>query len=230
MTEKMRTYLQPTFIIDSDHSDVVEYAQKVIGDAKTDLEKGIRLYYAIRDNIRYNPYLVNLTPERLKASTTLRMGESFCVPKAILLAACARVVGIPSRLAFADVCNHLTSVRLEKSMNGKNIFVFHAQTVMYLNGKWTKSTPAFNLSLCEKINILPLEYDGTEDSIFHPFDRNGNKHMEYLKDRGQYDDFPYVKFIETIEEYYGKGYGSWKNEELSEKDSADLFESEAFAG
>jgi len=230
MTEEMRKYLQPTFFIDSDNSDVIQYAQKVIGDAKTDLEKGVRLYYAVRDNIRYNPYLSNMTPEGFKASTTLRRGESYCVPKAILLAACARVVGIPSRLAFADVRNHLTSVRLEQSMKGNNLFVFHGQTVMYLDGKWTKSTPAFNLSLCEKINILPLEYDGTEDSIFHPFDKNGNKHMEYLKDRGEYDDLPYETFMKAMEEYYGKGFGSAENEELSQKATADDFESEAFAG
>ena len=230
MIEKMTKYLQPTFFIDSDNSDVVEYSQKVIGDAKTDIEKGIRLYYAVRDNIRYNPYSIDMSPEGFKASTTLRRGEAFCVPKAVLLAACARAVGIPSRLAFADVRNHLTSKRLEESMSGENVFVFHGQTVMHLKGKWTKSTPAFNLSLCEKINIHPLEYDGTEDSIFHPFDRAGNQHMEYLRDRGVYDDLPYESLTNTMKEYYGKEYSSWQDEELSQKGTADDFESEAFAG
>ena len=230
MTEKMRRYLQPTFFIDSDNSKVVAYSQQAIGDVKTDIEKGIRLYYAVRDDIRYNPYAVNMSPEGFKASETLKKGESWCVPKAVLLAACARAAGIPSRLAFADVRNHLTSKRLAESMRSQNVFVFHGQAVMYLNGKWTKSTPAFNRSLCEKINILPLEYDGTEDSIFHPFNKNGNKHMEYLKDRGVYDDLPHEILIKTMEAYYGWKYSSSQNEELLKKNTADDFESEVFAG
>ena len=230
MKEKMRRYLKPTFFMDSDRSEVVAYTQKAIGNAKTDIEKGIRLYYAVRDDIRYNPYDVNMNPEGFRASETLRKGETWCVPKAVLLAACARVAGIPSRLAFADVRNHLTSKRLAESMDSHNVFVFHGQAVMYLNGKWTKSTPAFNRSLCEKIDIFPLEYDGTEDSIFHPFNKNGDKHMEYLKDRGIYDDLPYEILIKTMEEYYGWKYSSWKNEELLKKNTADDFESEAFAG
>ena len=230
MKEKMKRYLQPTFFMDSDHSEVVEYTRQVIGNVQTDIEKGIRLYYAVRDDIRYNPYDVNMNPEGFKASETLRKGEAWCVPKAVLLAACARVAGIPSRLAFADVRNHLTSKRLAESMKSHNVFIFHGQTVMYLNGKWTKSTPAFNLSLCEKIDILPLEYDGTEDSIFHPFNKNGNKHMEYLKDRGIYDDLPYEILIKAMEDYYGWKYNSWKNKHALKKNTADDFESEAFAG
>jgi hypothetical protein len=79
-----------------------------------------------------------------------------------------------------------------------DIFKWHGYTAIYLNGAWIKATPAFNIELCEKFKLKPLEFDGLKDSIFHPFDLAGNKHMEYLKFRGEYPDVP----IDAIEESF----------------------------
>jgi len=219
--------LAPSYFIDSDHPAVVEFAMRAIDGAQESRERAVRLYYAVRDQIRYNPYAADMSREAMKASTVAQRGESFCVPKSILLAACARAVGIPSRLGFADVRNHLTSNRLKESMRGNDLFVFHGQTLMYVDGRWSKSTPAFNLSLCQKINILPLEYDGQTDSVFHPFDQAGNRHMEYVRDRGLYDDMPYEAFATAMQQTYGKTFA----ESAGVRDgSADDFEAEAYAG
>lgn len=219
--------LAPSYFIDSDHPAVVEFAMRAIDGAESSRERAVRLYYAVRDQIRYNPYAADMSREAMKASTVAQRGESFCVPKSILLAACARAVGIPSRLGFADVRNHLTSNRLKASMRGNDLFVFHGQTLMYVDGRWSKSTPAFNLSLCQKINILPLEYDGQTDSVFHPFDQAGNRHMEYVRDRGLYDDMPYEAFAAAMQQTYGKTFA----EEAGVRNgSADDFEAEAYAG
>ena len=219
--------LAPSYFIDSDHPAVVEFAMRAIDGAQESRERAVRLYYAVRDQIRYNPYAADMSREATKASTVAQRGESFCVPKSILLAACARAVGIPSRLGFADVRNHLTSNRLKESMRGNDLFVFHGQTLMYVDGRWSKSTPAFNLSLCQKINILPLEYDGQTDSVFHPFDQAGNRHMEYVRDRGLYDDMPYEAFATAMQQTYGKTFA----ESAGVRDgSADDFEAEAYAG
>ncbi|HMU91101.1 MAG TPA: transglutaminase family protein [Pseudomonadales bacterium] len=219
--------LASSYFIDSDHPAVVEFAMRAIDGAQESRERAVRLYYAVRDQIRYNPYAADMSREAMKASTVAQRGESFCVPKSILLAACARAVGIPSRLGFADVRNHLTSNRLKESMRGNDLFVFHGQTLMYVDGRWSKSTPAFNLSLCQKINILPLEYDGQTDSVFHPFDQAGNRHMEYVRDRGLYDDMPYEAFATAMQQTYGKTFA----ESAGVRDgSADDFEAEAYAG
>lgn len=219
--------LAPSYFIDSDHPAVVEFAMRAIDGAQESRERAVRLYYAVRDQIRYNPYAADMSREAMKASTVAQRGESFCVPKSILLAACARAVGIPSRLGFADVRNHLTSNRLKESMRGNDLFVFHGQALMYVDGRWSKSTPAFNLSLCQKINILPLEYDGQTDSVFHPFDQAGNRHMEYVRDRGLYDDMPYEAFATAMQQTYGKTFA----ESAGVRDgSADDFEAEAYAG
>ncbi|MFH1763956.1 MAG: transglutaminase-like domain-containing protein [Gemmatimonadota bacterium] len=89
----------------------------------TDREKAVSLYYAVQDEFRYDPYRIDLNPEAMKASALLARGYGFCIAKAVLLAAAARVQGIPARLGFADVRNHLTAKRLRQSLQeGSVIF------------------------------------------------------------------------------------------------------------
>jgi transglutaminase-like putative cysteine protease len=196
--------LEPTPSIDSDHPEVRRFARETIGDAADDVERAVRLYYAVRDRIRYNPYqwVTTLgTADGLKASTTLSGTGAFCVPKAILLAAAARALGIPSRLGFADVRNHLANKRLLEYL-GTDLFVFHGYTELFLEGRWVKATPAFDAVLCEKFGVAPLEFDGRHDSVFQPFDGKGRQHMEYVRDRGHRDDVPLREMIEAWTEHY----------------------------
>lgn len=222
--------LEPTPFIDCDHPAVREFTGTHTQGVKTDLDKGVRLYYAVRDEIRYNPYDCDITRDGLKASATLERGNAFCVPKAILLAACARAAGIPSRVAFADVRNHLNSEKLNDAMSGNDLFVFHGITILHLNGQWVKCTPAFNASLCEKTNTLPLEFDGLTDSLFHAFDAEGRKHMEYVHQRGEFDDLPYEEMLAAFREHYP----DWTDRNLQDtrqnNGGAETFEAEAYSG
>jgi len=195
--------LQPTAFINSDHESVQAFAHQHVGSSRNPIEQAISLYYAIRDGIRYNPYLFELSENRLKASSTLEMGEAWCVPKAILLAACCRVMGIPTRVGYADVRNHLSTARMREHLK-TDVFHWHGYTSIYLDGKWVKSTPAFNIELCEKFHLRTLEFDGQHDSIYHPFDLDGNKHMEYIFFRGEYDDVPLKEMIESHKKLYGR--------------------------
>lgn len=204
--QDIQLYLQPTRFIDSDSPTVIEFARSSIGEAKTEIEHAVRLYYSVRDGIRYDPYHIDFNPETLKASAVLARKTGFCVEKAILLAAAARVVGIPSRLGFANVRNHLTTERLRRVMQ-TDVFVFHGYTELFLENKWVKATPAFNLSLCERFGVKPLEFDGRHDSIFHPFDHQGNRHMEYLYDYGQFADLPYEKMVDEFRTHYSRLFG-----------------------
>jgi transglutaminase-like putative cysteine protease len=197
----MSDALTPTTFIDSDHPDVVAFAHERSKGAETDVERAVKLYYAVRDGIRYDPYRLVLTPEGLRASTCLSNGYGWCVPKAGLLAAVCRAVGIPARLGYADVRNHLSTARLREFL-GTDIFYFHGYTSIELDGKWVKATPAFNIELCDKFRIRSLEFDGTEDSIYHPFDLEGRKHMEYIHFRGEYDDLPLDEMKAVFVEHY----------------------------
>jgi transglutaminase-like putative cysteine protease len=137
----------------------------------------------------------------MKASTILQRGHGYCVAKAVVLAACLRSQKIPARLGFADVRNHLNTQRL-RSLMGTDVFVYHGYTDIFLDGKWVKATPAFNLELCTNFNVKPLEFDGTRDSIFHPFDQSGQRHMEYVKDHGAFADLPWeIILAESMKQY-----------------------------
>jgi transglutaminase-like putative cysteine protease len=203
----MNEYLQPGTFIDSDHPAVIAFVREH-ANGNTDRERAVSLYYAIRDGIRYHPFQNFTLDDTSRASACLESGVGWCVPKAALLAACARAVGIPARVGFADVKNHLTSPELTRKM-GTDLFVFHGYADVLLEGKWVKATPAFNLSLCTRFRVKPLEFDGTADSIFHPFDEDNRRHMEYVRDRGVFADVPAAEikrvFGETYPAYYNLG-------------------------
>src|SRR5256885_6003983 len=171
-------------------------------------QRAVSLYYAVRDQVRYNPFLDFSNAEVFKASSVLAAEQGFCVGKAALLAACARAAGIAARVGFADVKNHLTSPRLAETM-GSDLFVYHGFTEFQLEERWVKATPAFNLALCTRFRVKPLEFDGREDSIFHPFDVDERRHMEYVSFRGTYEDVPADEirrvFAETYPRYFNLG-------------------------
>ena len=204
MTSPMSVYLLPTSIIDCDHPTIVAYAQDVVKDAEQDpVSKAVKLYYAVRDVIWYDPYLPFYRSEHYRASNVLKMGRAFCVGKATLLCALGRACNIPSRVGFADVRNHLATRQLIEFL-GSDMFVYHGFTEFYLNGKWCKATPAFNFQLCKKHRVMPLEFDGCKDSIFHPFNTENKKFMEYVTDHGAFADVPLEKIIAAWEQEYGK--------------------------
>jgi transglutaminase-like putative cysteine protease len=198
---ELAPYLKPTWFIDSDAPVVRDLAVEATRGKADDVEKAISLYYAVRDGVRYDPYVMSHERERYRASVVAGLPAAYCIQKAILLAAEARAVGIPARLGFGDVKNHLTTPKLRAAM-GSDLFVFHGYTELHLDGKWVKATPAFNLALCDRFGVLPLEFDGRTDSIFHPFDRENRRHMEYVRNRGSFADFPYDEVMAAFRAEY----------------------------
>ena len=200
-TTDLDIYLQPSTCINSDSMVIQALVRALVEPNRSALDNAVTLYYWVRDNIRYNPYSVANNQEALMASRTVEAGEGWCVPKAVLLAALCRAAGIPARVGFADVRNHLSTERLRAAM-GTDVFYFHGYSSIYVEGRWVKATPAFNLSLCQKFGLKPLEFDGRNDSLYHAFDETGNRHMEYLVDRGEFLDVPFAELISVYQEHY----------------------------
>ncbi len=194
-------FLRSTPTIDFDSEVVKEFVAKNSATNSSDLDRAISLYYAVRDQIRYDPYTFSSDLNDYSATHTLNTGRGWCVPKAILYAACCRAIGIPARLGYADVRNHLSTENLRRLM-GTDIFYWHGYTDVFLNGKWVKATPAFNIELCEKFRLQPLEFDGLEDSIYHPFDLDGQKHMDYLNYHGEFADLPFARMMSYFTRFY----------------------------
>ena len=203
----MTEFLRPGRFVDSDHPAVLAFSREH-ARGEGEREKAVSLYYAVRDEIRYNPFQNFTLDDTYRASACLEQGSGWCVPKAALLAACARAAGIPARVGYADVKNHITTAELTAKM-GTDLFVFHGYTELLLEGSWVKATPAFNLTLCTRFRVKPLEFDGRTDSLFHPFDEDNRRHMEYVRSRGSFFDVPAEEikrvFSETYPKYFNLG-------------------------
>ncbi|MET9295709.1 transglutaminase-like domain-containing protein [Streptomyces sp. NPDC003077] len=163
----------------------------------TPVEKACALYYAVRDGIDYEVYGADLSRHGLRASSVIDGGTGFCVHKSIVYAAAVRSVGVPCRIAYGDVRNHLASERLRKLVGG-DVFRYHSWTSVYLEGKWVKATPVFNKLLCRLYKIKPLDFDGRSDSVYHPYDETGRRHMEFLQMHGEFADVPYERVVGGI--------------------------------
>ncbi len=192
--------LRATALIDSDHPEVVAFV-RAHGPGGSDRERAVALYLAVRDGIRYDPYRIDLSEDGMRASTALRQSHGWCVPKAALLAAVCRAAGLHARLGYADVRNHMSTERLRQTMQ-TDVFIWHGYTDLWIDGRWVKATPAFNIELCDKFGLLPLEFDGRSDSIYHPYDKAGHRHMEYVHQRGTFDDMPLAQITADFRRVY----------------------------
>jgi len=208
-----RLYTNAAEYIDSDHPAVEAFARSAVPAAAGDREKASLLYKAVRDGIRYNPYVNMRAAETFRASSVLAAGTGYCVGKASLYAAACRVQGIPARVGFADVRNHLTTEKLRQSM-GTDLFTWHGFTEVYVDGAWRKATPTFNASLCAKVGVAPLDFDGHGDALLHAFDGEGRTYMQYVNDRGAYHDVP-AKFLMRE---MARDYANMQGEDLSGRD------------
>jgi transglutaminase-like putative cysteine protease len=203
MQQDHETYLKPTSIIDSDHPKVQSFAGATLGSTSDPIERAIKLYLAVRDGIRYDPYAPFHLPEHYRASFVLERGLSFCIPKASLLCALGRCCGIPSRVGFGTVRNHLATRQLIEFL-GSNLFVYHGFVEFFLEGKWVKATPAFNQELCARHRVPPLEFNGREDSLFHAYNQANQKYMEYIDYHGSFADIPVSLILEAWQRTYGQ--------------------------
>ncbi len=198
-------YLQSTHYLDWQSEPVRQFVAKAAAGGGTDIDKAIRLFYAVRDGWRYDPFSMRLEPERYVASRIIGSAGAYCIPKAILLTAAARAAGIPTGIGLSDVVNHLTTEKLRQRLGGKTLFMHHGYAVMHLEGRWVKAAPAFNIELCNRFEVLPTDFDGRSDAIFQPYDARNRRHMEYVKDHGVWSDFPYDKVEADLRAFYPPG-------------------------
>lgn len=191
-------YLNPGRFADSDNGEVIEFAWAHAGRGETDLDKTLKLYYAVHDEIRYDPYVAFGDPASYQASVALARGWGWCVAKSALFVASLRSLGIPARPGYADVKNQLATPRLLEAL-GSDIFYWHSYSEVLLEDRWIKATPVFNKSLCDRFGLKALDFDGRHDSLFHEFDHAGNRHMEYIH---AFADVPYDDIIATFRSEY----------------------------
>jgi len=200
--ERPAAALTASTFLDIHHATVQAFTQDAVGDADTDREKARRLFAAVRDQIRYDPYTVSDKPDHYRASHVIESGRGYCVPKAVVLTAAFRAANIPARLGFADVRNHLQTDALRELM-GTDVFVYHGYSHVYIEGRWLKATPAFNIELCTRFGVPPIDFYGDRDALFHAHAADGSAHMEYVHERGVYNDLPLEEILAGLRHAYG---------------------------
>lgn len=191
-TDENAIYLAPAEYIDSDHPAIQAFVARIVSRAMPAVEKARRFYLAARE-IRYDPDLDYSDPDIYRASSVLQAGHGYCVGKAALFAALCRAGGIPARVAFADVTNHLSSEKLREKM-GTTYFAWHGFTEVFLDGQWVKASPTFNSTLCSRFGVAPLDFDGGTDALLQSYDGAGRTFMQYEVLHGSFHDVP-AKFL-----------------------------------
>lgn len=195
-------YLAHTTYFDCTAPVVERFAQAAIAGETSETGRAVKLFYAVRDGWRYDPFKLRLDPAGYVASAVHAAGYGYCIPKAILLVAAARAAGIPAAIGLADVVNHLTTEKLKARMGGKTRFIDHAYAALHLEGRWVKAVPAFNIELCRRFGVRPTEFDGRSDALYQEFDAHDRRHMEYVQDHGVWSDFPYEKVAADFRAFY----------------------------
>ena len=195
-------YLASTRFLDCESEPLQRFARETTAGEGSDLGRAVKLFYAVRDGWRYDPFGVRLTPEEYVASKVLAAGRGYCITKAILLAAAARAAGIPAAIGLSDVVNHLTTEKLRARMGGKTYFIDHAYAALRVEGQWVKAVPAFNIELCRRFGVRPTEFDGRSDALYQEYDAHDRRHMEYVKHHGMWSDFPYAKVDADFRAFY----------------------------
>ena len=195
-------YLASTRFLDAASEPIQRFARETVTGEAGEVARAVKLFYAVRDGWRYDPYSLRLRPEEYVASNVLAAGFGYCIPKAILLVAAARAAGIPAAIGLADVVNHLTTEKLKARMGGKTRFINHSYASLHIAGRWLKAVPAFNIELCRRFGVRPTEFDGRADALYQEYDEYDRRHMEYVQDHGVWSDFPYEKVAADFRAFY----------------------------
>lgn len=198
-------YLAATRFVDHEAPEIRAFNARALAHTDTSdaRQTTIALFNAVRDQLRYDPYRFLPDAETFTASHIVQQPSGFCVPKAVLLAACLRAAGIPAALGFADVKNHLNSPKLAALMQ-TDTFIYHGYVQVWLGEQTFKITPAFDSAMCERFGVKPLVFDGTADALFHEFDQQSRRHMEYVHDRGLFEDLPFEDMMRDFRALYPK--------------------------
>lgn len=196
-------YLQPTYTIDCENSEIIRTAQELTADCSSNPERAVRLFSFVRDEIRYNLYMSSTFEEDFIASRILQWRKGYCVQKAVLFAALGRAAGIPSRLVFAKIRNHRVPRKIVEAL-GDNVFPFHGYNQFLLNGKWISVAATFDRKLCEKNGLRLVEFNGEDDAILPETDLKGRPFIEYLEKYEPQSDLPFQHIYEEITGFVGE--------------------------
>ena len=166
----MQAYVAASTLCDCDNPWLRMKAEEIIDGAATPEEKALKVFYDVRDHVRFS-----LAFSRSTASQTLRRGYGECGNKTNAQVALLRAVGIPARFrwvkAKAEVLHHLIEDFVYDHMPP---VASHFWCECYLDGRWIScelllDKPLYDGMLREglitKEQILTIDWDGRTDLV-----------------------------------------------------------------
>jgi len=177
--------------------------------AETDEEKMERIYYFVRDEIKFGW----VYPQEIPAEEVLQNRKGVCMQKTNLLVAMAREAGLTARFHFMYVNKSALEDFLPDYAYKKWVDPFpHTFPEIYLNGKWVSMEATFdkelhNICIQKKLNFG--KYDEIVDGISIEFSTEGVKgHQQYVHAE-RYESF-FGEDLTEFTEYMHKDVPWWK--------------------
>ncbi|MBC8183461.1 transglutaminase domain-containing protein [candidate division KSB1 bacterium] len=194
-------YLHSTILINSDHPDIINKASELTQESDTPEEKARKLFYFIRDHIRY-VFNADREKDQYSASSILKKGRGFCTQKSILFCALARACNIPAGIHFYDIDDYTLPQNFVDLLRTKTLYR-HGIVSLYLDGRWHKYDATLGIKLVNRNNLIPVEFFPDRDCLMHEKTQSGEKHIEYVKDYGLVADVTYEEIRSWFKNFYG---------------------------
>jgi len=182
--------LGPTDVIESEQPAIRDLAQRLTAGLDSPPDKARALFDYVRDEIVYNFAPLLATRSDWRASATLARGDGFCQQKALLLAALARAVGIPSQIGFQHLKDYKLLETRYVSVLPDGVIPFHGLNALYLNGRWIWADATLDAGLSERRGYRLVEFRADEDMLLPATDLAGRPHFDFLAEFGPYPDLP----------------------------------------
>ncbi len=166
----------------------------------SDRDKAIILFNFVRDEIDYKIPDHLLSGDFITASKLLRRGKGNCLQKSLILSALGRAAGIPTRLHFVDIINHIAPPNFVK-MWGKKLN-WHCYMEFFIENEWIAANPDYPTTLCAAKGYPVVQFDGIHNAMLPALDLNDHMFIEYTQDHGWFADLPRLQMHWN----YGKAY------------------------
>jgi len=197
----LKRYLAATQLIDCSHLEIVKKKNELTQVTDTPEEKARKLFYFIRDEIRY-VFHADRDEHFYHASAILEKGRGFCTQKSILFCALARACNIPAGIHFYDIDDYTLPKNFVALLRTKRLYR-HGIVSPYLNGKWNKYDATLDIKLVNRNNLIPVEFFPDRDCFMRDKTQSGDKHIEYVKNYGLVSDVSFNEIRSWFKMYYG---------------------------
>jgi len=197
---KLDRFLLSTKLINSNHPEIVQKANELTHEFDSPEEKARKLFYFIRDKVRY-VFHADKEKDLYLANNILKKGRGFCTQKSILFCALARACNIPAGIHFYDIDDYTLPQNFVELLRTKTMYR-HGITSLYLNKKWLKYDATLDSNLIIRNNLIPVEFSPNQDCLMHKKNKSGAKHIEYVKDYGLYADVSFDEIKSWFKKHY----------------------------